>query len=626
MKRIRLGATLILWAAAASLLAQQQQQPPPPPTFRGGINLITVDITATGPDGWPVRDLKQNELTLVVNGRARAIKSFELIDVAPPPGPKAAAGSSATAPAPKAATTPASNSGTAGRSVFFVILHDHICQGNERPAIEGAQAFIDQLAPRDRVAVMTMPFGRVEVDLTTDHALAKARLGKIVGHAQQATGNETASEARALLNFVRSLAPLDGAKTIVLISEGFNASESGVLTPQDLAGIVPLPGLLPTAELNGTLDLASASAMVLETGGLRGAASVARAQFYVIRPNTTFGCGSVDPASVPTNVILQEEADRRRNQQLVSQESGLASVASVTGGQYFNLSGRATPVFDRILRETSAYYALAFEAEPPDLAGEVGKIQVQTSRPGVNVRVRLTLPKPVLSRAAPAVSARAATTATNAPLFAAAFPSRGANGEFKTPIVLDSADRSWKEASFSLTDSAGAVVAQWTADLPSAPAPIVTAQSVRPGHYKLSADVLDQNGKRATTAAEFDARLQDAGPLTLGALMIGSVSGSSFKPGLVATAGETVTGYFEIYGTAPDVSVAFALTRPGEQAPLVEANGDLTATRDADRRIATGALPLRELPAGDYVVRAVVSAGGQQLGTLASTLHVVTKQ
>ena len=622
MKRIRWGSTVILWGAAASLLAQQQQ----PPTFRGGINLVTVDITATGPDGWPVRDLKRNELTLLVNGRERAIKSFELIDVAPPAAAKASAGSPATAPASNAAAAGASNTATAGRSVFFVILHDHICQGNERAAIEGAQAFIDHLSPRDRVAVTTMPFGRVEVDLTTDHALAKARLGRIVGHAQRATGNETTSEARALLDFVRRLAPLEGAKTIVLISEGFNASESGVLTPQDLAGIVPLPGLRPSAEQNGTLDLASASATVLETGGLRGAAAVARAQFYVIRPNTTFGCGAVDPASVPTDVILQEEADRRRNQQLVSQESGLASVASVTGGQYFNLSGRATPVFDRILRETSAYYTIAFESEPPDLASAVGKIQVRTSRPGVNVRVRLTLPKPPASSAAPAASSSGATLTTNAPLWAAAFPSRGANGQFKTPIVLDSVDRSWKEASFKLTDSAGVVVAQWSADVPAAPAPIVTAQSVRPGRYKLSADVLDGNGKRATTVAEFDARLQDAGPLTLGALMTGNVTGPSFKPGLVARAAETVTGYFEIYGIAPEVSVAFALTRPGEQTPLVEANGDLTATRDADRRIATGALPLRDLPPGDYVVRAEVSAAGRHLGTLASMLHVVAKQ
>jgi VWFA-related protein len=606
-----------------ALLAQQQQQPP---TFRGGINLITLDITATGPDGWPVRDLKQDELTLVVNGRERAIKSFELMEVAPRVA--SAKKPAADASAPKNIETPASNVTTPGRSVFFVILHEHICQGNERPAIDGAQAFIDQLQPRDRVAVITMPMGRIEVDLTADHAKAKARLGKIVGHAQEATGSPTTSETRALMDFVRSLAPLDGAKTIVLISEGLNAAESGIFTPQDLAGIVPLPGLLPTAEQSGALDLASASSTIAQTGGLRGAAAAARAQFYVIRPNTVFGCGGMrDPASRSTNLIKQEEEDNRRNQQTMSQESALATVASVTGGQYFSLSAKATGAFDRILRETSAYYSIAFEAEPQDLAGQFGKIQVRTSRPGVNVRGRLTLPKQPAATAAANASAREMSTTAGTyrevPLWAAAFPARGANGQFKTPIVLDSVDRSWKEASFTLTDSAGKVIAHWPADLPAARGPIVTAQSIGPGHYRLRAAVVDESGKRGSIDYEFDAKLEEAGPLTLGSLMLGTVAGASFKPQLVTPAGGNVTAYFEIYGTAPDVSVTFTLSKPGDDTPLATAAGDLTATRDADRRIATASLPLRDVPAGDYTVRATVSVGGQHVGLIASTLHVV---
>ncbi len=627
MPPLKSGVTLLAAVFTGTLLAQQQ---PPPPTFRGGINLITLDLTATGPDGWPVRDLRADEVTLIVNGRERAIKAFELTEVAPRAAPTPAKGAAMPPAAAAAAVAPASNVAAPARSIFFVILHDHICQGNERPVIEGAKSFIDQLSPRDRVAVITMPMGRVEVDLTTDHARAKERLGKIVGHAQQETGNPTTSEARALLDFVRSLGPLDGAKTIVLISEGFNANESGVFTPQDLASIVPMPGLLPTAEQNGTLDLASASASIAETGGLRGAAAAARAQFYVIRPNTVFGCGGLrDPASRSTNLLKQEAEDSRRDQQTMSQESALAAVASVTGGQYFSLSARATSVFDRILRETSAYYSIAFEAEPADLAGAFGRIQVRASRPGVNVRVRLTLPKQPAASSAAKASARelsaTATTYREVPLWAAAFPARGANGQFKTPIVLDSIDRAWKEASFTLTDSTGKVVAQWPADLPASPAPIVTAQSVGPGHYRLRAAAVDAGGKRGTVDYEFDARLQEAGPLTLGSLMLGSVSAGSFKPSLVTRAGATVTAYFEIYGTVADVGVAFALSRPGEPAPLVEANGDLTATRDADRRIATGELPLRDVTPGDYIVRAVVSVGGGQTGTIASALHIVAQ-
>ena len=107
--------------------------------------------------------------------------------------------------------------------------------------------------------------------------------------------------------------------------------------------------------------------------------------------------------------------------------------------------------------------------------------------------------------------------------------------------------------------------------------------------------------------------------------MLGSVNAGSFKPSLVAKAGETVTAYFEIYGTAPNVSVAFTLGRPGEDKALVEASGDLTATRDRDRRIATGELPLANLPAGDYIVRATAAVAGQPAGSVVGGLHVIVK-
>ena len=160
MTRFRFGAVLLTCVCTASLAARQQQ----PPTFRGGINLITLDITATGPGGWPVRDLRPNEITLIVNGRERPLKSFELMEVAPPVPAKSAGSSAAPPTTPKETAPPASNVGMPGRSVFFVIMHEHICPGNEHQALEGASNFIDQLSPRDRVAIITMPMGRVEVD------------------------------------------------------------------------------------------------------------------------------------------------------------------------------------------------------------------------------------------------------------------------------------------------------------------------------------------------------------------------------------------------------------------------------------------------------------------------------
>jgi len=610
MPRFRLGIALLACGLTSTVVARQQQ----PPRFRGGITLVTMDVTATGSDGWPVRDLRQDEVTLLVNGRERPIKSFELIEVAPrvPAGKHAA-----TTPA----LVPASNAAPGSRNVFFVILHDHICPGQEHMAIEGAKAFIDQLAPRDRVAVLTMPFGRLEVDLTTDHARAKARLSSIVGHAQTSSGNQTTSETRALLDFVRGLAALEGAKTIVLMSAGLSGDGPQVFMPGDVATIAPD---------GGGSGLMSASTTLGESGGLRGAAAAARAQFYVIRTNTFPQCpGMPTSAKLPTSIAQKEAADKAISDGVISQESALATVASVTGGQYFALSARATGVFDLILRETSAYFAVAFEADADDLAGKNRRVEVRTSRPGVKIRARLTFPKAPAAATSTAASVRDMAASTVAyhelPLWAAAFPSRGPSGQLKIPIVVDSLERSWKESAFTIVASTtGKIVAAWPGDVPSA-GPIIAAQTLPAGHYRLRAAVVDRDNRRGAVDYEFDAKLAEAGPLKLGAMMVGTVVDGKFQPRLVSAAGSTATAYFEIYGTAADVSVMFTLTKPEDDAPLATEAGDLTATRDADRRVATASIPLGDLPAGDYIVRASVSIGGQPAGSVISAVHVVGK-
>jgi hypothetical protein len=54
---------------------------------QAGVSLVVVDFLALGRDGWPVADLKAEEVTLRVGGRARPIEALNLIDVVATGGP-----------------------------------------------------------------------------------------------------------------------------------------------------------------------------------------------------------------------------------------------------------------------------------------------------------------------------------------------------------------------------------------------------------------------------------------------------------------------------------------------------------------------------------------------------------
>ena len=58
---------------------------------------------------------------------------------------------------------------------------------------------------------------------------------------------------------------------------------------------------------------------------------------------------------------------------------------------------------------------------------------------------------------------------------------------------------------------------------------------------------------------------------------------------------------------------------------LVSVPAAIGATSDADRHIATAALPIGALPPGDFVVRAIVNTAGQVSGMVTQTLRKASR-
>jgi hypothetical protein len=112
-----------------------------------------------------------------------------------------------------------------GRTVLFVVAHESITAGREQPAKEAAIRFLSSLSPRDRVGIVLVPRGRVDVDFTTDHQKVLAALSRIVGQApQNPSESDLLCRSRLTLHgtadLLQSITPLDGPKTVVFIASG----------------------------------------------------------------------------------------------------------------------------------------------------------------------------------------------------------------------------------------------------------------------------------------------------------------------------------------------------------------------------------------------------------------------
>jgi hypothetical protein len=105
--------------------------------------------------------------------------------------------------------------------------------------------------------------------------------------------------------------------------------------------------------------------------------------------------------------------------------------------------------------------------------------------------------------------------------------------------------------------------------------------------------------------------------------VLGLSRGGTFQPKLQFGAEPVAIGYLEIYEppqTAP-VSVTLDIAKTVNGPAVLRIPGAMTATSDADRHIVTAALPIGGLPAGDFIVRAIVGVGGQPAGRVMRTLR-----
>jgi VWFA-related protein len=376
-------------------LAAQQQSP----VFRGGTDLVEVDVVVRGEGGRFVSDLSPDDFTVVEGGEPQRIEQFDLHV------------SDATSLPPGATRRPAGTTPAAGAARIFIVVFDdrHLTAAGFKRTQSAAEAlFARQFRSGDIGGVVVA--GRMVNDrLTTnreellqavrtahpsltsaarvfdlrqwprlsdveairidndndatvlDEAIRRAcaddpSLCRIAPDAVRAKAQQLAAETRAesaqivqiLASTLKGLARFEGRKSILLMSEGFIAEETWPLVADAVGLAARVNARIYSLDARG-LDRSLRSVLDVDPGG--------------------------------------DDANARMLEQMDFGADSINSLAVDTGGFVIRNTNQFDKAIDRIGDDANNYYVLAYRPNArPD--GKFHSIRVTVKRRGVSVRAR----------------------------------------------------------------------------------------------------------------------------------------------------------------------------------------------------------------------------------------------
>ncbi len=579
--RLRL---LLAFGCVAGLSAQQAPAPPvtpqaPPVTFRTEIEYVEVDATVTDADGNPVMDLTEADFEVLEDGKPQAITAFDRVDI---PIVRDDRPVITADPIERDVQT---NDRADGRLYLIVLDSWHTDPLNALRVKQAARAFIEQRLGTNDVAAVVHTSGRSDLgqDFTSNRRLLMASIDRFLGEklrsatlgrldafntgglavptspvnsAQRSLmdpdemqrGDHARRTLRSLENLANYMAGIHGRrKALIFISEGLS---------YDLAD--------PWSSIN-------TSAISDAVQDAIGAATRANVSIFAVDPR---GLGTGTELGIEMSGVPNSSGTDAFGQQVNTQNLGLSSlmsearlgqmnlqmIAEQTGGFAAINRNDFQGVFDRIVRETSAYYLLGYYPPSTKRDGKFHRITVRVKRPGLTVRHRKgyaaprgKAPKPKESSSG---SSPAMLAAMNSPLPVAGLPMRVFAGAFKgtapnaavaIAVEVDASDVAFTrkgdtmnnllEVAFTPINANGAIQpgkkSRATLAFPAETLAVVQAGGIRvlsslelpPGRYQLRVAANETNGD-TTGSVLYDLEIPDfhKAPLTMSGVAVTSAA------------------------------------------------------------------------------------------------------
>ena len=397
---IATGATGATGGAGVAQAPQQNQTP----VFKSGVELVAVDVQVVDRDGRPTLSLGADQFQVSIDGHRRQVVSANLVRYSQSrPG-------AVQRITQDESITPGSPRPQSGRLFILAIDQLSFRMGAARAAAQAARGFIDRLQPDDVVGLYVFP-GSSNLNFTHERASVRAALNKIVG-----LQNPVSSEFHLSISEVIDITAADGFTLSKVVARECRPNDP--LCLQRVQGEAFQIGAMAEAQialgfeglsslLNGLKYVPGRKTMVLISGGLLASdrgngrpdmrartqslgreAAAANTNLYVVHMDTSF-IDAYAPDREKTDPTTQF-----RDSSVLRQ--GLENLADAAGGAVFAVeAGTPDIAFDRVMRETSAYYLLGLEVTDTDRDGKPHFITVDVRQHGTTVRNRpmVVIPK-----------------------------------------------------------------------------------------------------------------------------------------------------------------------------------------------------------------------------------------
>ena len=651
---------LILAAAASAGAAGQSQAP----VFRSGVTLVTVDVTVLDKDGKPVPGLVADDFQIKLNGKLQPVRALSYVKVAE----KAAALSVRDIPAEVTGRRVIANDAPAGEQKVFVIAVDDLSfppEGGKR-TIEGAKHFIAS-QPAEVFIGLTTTSGSPVVNPTLDRAAVLDGLKRVVGsfidpRRPMVPGGPTVSIAEALeiidhnnasaldimvrrecggqlasttrgeqllaskcSNDAQSLARLIASST-----RGTTGRQVAALTAA-VDAMKSASGLKQLVVLSEGIGSTREAAQIVDPIGR--AAAAAGVQLSVLMEDKD----ETDLADIGHggNELGQRQPDTGLSNRLREDKrmmrASLQTLADVSGGTFENVIGQADKAFERAAVAGSAVYRIGVEAPADASAAKPIAVTASVSKSGLTVHAnrQAVLPGPVVQpSAAEQVTAaiKEGQPFFSVPIRLAVAMRRAASNQVELGIGMEvpASVKGPITMTFGLVDEKGEL-RQGSRTLPVPPPNadyrLTFPMPVAPGKYSLRFAVTDATGSVGSLETPINARLAAMGTLNASDVLtwwVDTAGKAQFLaldqiPAGVASLGAGIELYPQPGTNFPDdVKVRLALI-PAGQAEAVIRQEVAPLVGDNMLRAET-TLPLADVPAGAYVLKATVTSAGKTLG------------
>lgn len=394
-----LSATILLPNAVAQ--SQANNTSPARDASQASFNLqVNTDIVLTNvvvrdkKTGEVVTGLKPSDFTVLENGKPQHVLSLDFEDVDDLAGQKVATVTGASKPPTSVQQIQLfSKNGKIDEAALrnrrlIVMMFDLSSMQVEDldRAVAAAKNYVqNQMQPADLVALVSLGTSlSLDQDFTSDKPLVLRQLNRYNGNEGQgmaAGGDGTTSGTQDLsqsytpdeseYNYVNTDIKLYAIESVSKALERIPQKKSLLF----FSGGLTRTGIENQASLNAAINSsvrANLSIYSVDVRGLQALPPVGDSQTASLRGNAAYS-GSAVMNQFDTNYASQDT---------------LSTLSTDTGGKAFFDSNDFAPAFQRVQRDTAAYYELAFRSSDTARDGKFRKLTIRVKRSGVKLEYR----------------------------------------------------------------------------------------------------------------------------------------------------------------------------------------------------------------------------------------------